>query len=55
MNHFMGMSQNIMKSSSEKLDRVYVCTRCSAAFLFRSDVEYHEQSAGHGQVCEVPF
>jgi DNA-directed RNA polymerase subunit RPC12/RpoP len=47
------MSQNVMKDPVEKLDRVYVCTRCGAAFLFRSDVEHHEESAGHKQVCEV--
>jgi len=44
-----------MKSPAEKLDRVYVCSRCSMSFLFRSDVEDHAESEGHREVYEVPL
>jgi hypothetical protein len=49
------MPQNVMNASVQKLDKVYVCAKCGMAFLFRSDVEYHAESAGHGEVCEVPL
>jgi hypothetical protein len=49
------MSQNVMNTPVEKLDRVYVCMRCGASFLFRSDVEYHGVSAGHTETREFPL
>ena len=39
----------------EKLDKIYVCSKCGVVFLFRSDVEEHEESAGHRRVCKVPL
>ena len=49
------MPQNVVNTSVEKLDRVYICAKCGMAFLFRSDIEYHAASAGHGGVREVPL
>ena len=49
------MSQNVMKSPAEKLDKIYVCSRCGMSFLFRSDVEGHGESEGHREVYEVPL
>lgn len=43
-----------VQSHKEKLDRVYVCTKCKASFLFRSDVEDHGRFfAGHIDTYEV--
>ena len=47
--------QNVMNTPVEKLDRVYICAKCGMAFLFKSDVEYHAASSGHGEVREVPL
>ncbi|MEW6605667.1 MAG: hypothetical protein AB1351_13405 [Thermoproteota archaeon] len=49
------MSQNVMKIPVEKLDRVYVCIKCGASFLFRSDVQFHCESAGHRETREFPL
>ncbi len=49
------MSQNVMKVPVEKLDKVYVCMNCGASFLFKSDIEYHSESAGHREMCEFPL
>lgn len=34
----------------ERLDRVYVCTKCNSVFLFKSDVEDHRAMLGHDDV-----
>jgi hypothetical protein len=44
-----------MNTIVEKLDRVYCCKRCSAVFLFKSDVDDHREMSGHGDVKEMPF
>jgi len=44
-----------MQSQKEKLDRVYVCTKCSGKFLFRSDVEGHREFFGHLETYEIPL
>lgn len=49
------MSQNVMNTPVEKLDKVYVCMRCGASFLFKSDVENHSESAGHKETREFPL
>jgi DNA-directed RNA polymerase subunit RPC12/RpoP len=49
------MPQNVMDAPVEKLDRVYVCAECGMSFLFRSDVEYHAESAGHREMRQVPL
>lgn len=49
------MPQNIMNAPVEKLDRVYICTKCGMAFLFRSDIDDHAASMDHGEVLEAPL
>ncbi|HEX2615442.1 MAG TPA: hypothetical protein VHL10_08100 [Nitrososphaera sp.] len=44
-----------MQSQKEKLNRVYVCTRCSGTFLFKSDVEDHREFLGHLETYEIPL
>ena len=39
----------------ERLDRIYVCTKCNSVFLFRSDVEDHMEMSGHDDVKTAPF
>lgn len=39
----------------ERLDRIYVCTRCNEVFLFKSDVEDHREMSGHDDVKSEPF
>ena len=39
----------------ERLDRIYVCTRCNSVFLFKSDVDDHREMAGHDDVKTEPF
>jgi hypothetical protein len=40
----------------ERLDKVYCCTECKAAFLFMSDVADHQEIYGHRKkMYEMPF
>jgi DNA-directed RNA polymerase subunit RPC12/RpoP len=35
------------------IDRLYVCKKCNARFLFKSDVQEHREATGHNEVGEV--
>lgn len=36
-----------------KLDKLFCCKLCYAAFLFESDVEDHAEASGHRQILEI--
>ena len=36
-----------------KLDKVFCCRVCRAAFIFESDVEDHADASGHRQIQEI--
>jgi hypothetical protein len=40
---------------SERLDKIYFCTKCKAAFLFKSDTEDHDLFVGHSEFATMPF
>ena len=44
-----------MQRQKEKLNRVYVCTKCSGMFLFSSDVQDHREFFGHLETYEIPL
>jgi len=33
-----------------KIDELYVCQRCSMAFLFKDDIEGHRKRTGHREI-----
>jgi hypothetical protein len=39
----------------EKLDRVYYCVDCKAAFLFHSDTQEHTSAYGHDKYGTIPL
>jgi hypothetical protein len=43
------------KLEVEKLDRIYVCTRCKSVFLFKSDIMDHREMSGHDDVKAMPL
>jgi hypothetical protein len=43
------------KLAMERLDRIYVCTKCKSVFLFKSDVVDHSEISGHNDVKTLPF
>ena len=47
--------QNAIGRHVEKLDKVYVCNSCGVVFLFRSDVECHNETTGHLQMSVLPL
>jgi hypothetical protein len=41
---------------SEKLDKMYVCMQCNAAFIFKNDVEEHVRDMpNHGDFDTRPI
>jgi hypothetical protein len=41
---------------TERLDKLYVCNKCNASFLFKSDMIEHKEAMGHdGEFAEVAF
>ena len=41
--------------ASERLETLHVCQTCNARFLFRSDVQNHQEMTGHDDILEVPL
>jgi hypothetical protein len=39
----------------ERLDRIYVCTKCNSVFLFKSDVDDHREMSGHDDLKTEPL
>jgi hypothetical protein len=39
----------------EKLDKIYICMKCSMVFLFKSDVEDHQMFFQHEKMSEIPL
>jgi hypothetical protein len=39
----------------ERLDRIYCCNKCKSVFLFKADVDDHEQMSGHSDMNVLPF
>jgi hypothetical protein len=37
----------------KKIDRIYFCTICKAAFIFHADTEDHERLWGHDRFSSV--
>jgi hypothetical protein len=41
------------ETSSEQLDRIYICKQCKTALLFASDVSEHVSMTGHADDFDV--
>jgi hypothetical protein len=39
----------------DRLDKLYFCEECRAVFLFRSDIEEHQDVTGHRKSQAFPF
>jgi hypothetical protein len=43
------------KNLGEIIDKIYVCTSCTASFIFKEDVEQHTKPTGHRSFREFRF
>lgn len=46
---------DISDREDQKLDKLYVCQKCHAAYLFYIEVREHMERDGHLEFVEIPI